>query len=61
MTPGAVGGSVAAGIAAAPMIQQALAGINIQIPGLPPLPGMPPMPQPPMPQPPAPQVDNGRG
>ena len=43
------------------MIQQALAGINIQIPGLPPLPGMPPMPQPPMPQPPAPQVDNGRG
>ena len=56
-----VGGSVAAGIAAAPMIQQALAGINIQIPGLPPLPGMPPMPQPPMPQPPAPQVDNGRG
>lgn len=44
-----VGGSIAAGIAAAPLIQQALANANFQLPGLPQItlpaiPGLPPLP-----------------
>ena len=65
-----VGGSIAAGIAAAPLIQQALANANFQIPGLPQItlpaiPGLPPLPGGSlnMPQPPAkaPQGPNAPG
>jgi len=62
-----VGGSIAAGIAAAPLIQQALANANVQIPGLPPLPGgslnmpQPPAKAPQGPNAPGPGVNNGRG